>query len=413
MELREGYKLTEVGVIPEDWDLSVIGSIAEIFGGGTPSTFVREYWDGEIPWVSAGDVSNADGRFIYETADSITELGLAYSPARILPMGTTIIIARGATVGRIAQLGNAMTFNQTCYGLLPRISLDKDYLYYSMLFSVPSIKALTFGTIFGTITTSTFQKWMIPVPPLPEQRAIATALGDVDALIASLDALIAKKRDIKQGAMQELLTGKKRLAGFGGEWEEKTLGQLTEKFVNGGTPSTIQLEFWNGDIPWITGADIEEQKISKIRRFITNEAVKNSSTNVVAKGNLLIVSRTGVGKLAIAPFDIAISQDFTGVYLKSNEVSTNFLFRYLDFNSENLKSLNQGTSIQGFTRDKLESVTINLPRIEEQDAIVAVLSDMDDEIAALEQKRAKYELLKQGMMQELLTGKTRLVATPA
>jgi type I restriction enzyme S subunit len=203
-----------------------ISSIAQIVGGGTPSTTVAEYWNGQIPWVNAGDVSNANGRYIQNTAYRISERGLASCPARIMPKGTTIIIARGATVGRMAQLGMAMSFNQTCYGLLPSNGLDQDYLYYSMLFSINSIKALTYGTIFGTITTGSFEQWKIPFPPFPEQRLIATALSDVDALLAALDDLIAKKRLIKQGAMQELLTGKRRLPGFSGDWKIKKLGEV-------------------------------------------------------------------------------------------------------------------------------------------------------------------------------------------
>ena len=165
VKVKPGYKQTEVGVIPEDWEVKRIGTIAAIFGGGTPSTTVSEYWDGQIPWVSAGDVSRSNGRYIRNTADSISKIGLASCSARIMPTGTTVIIARGATVGRMAQLGSAMAFNQTCYGLLPVGGTDQNYLYYAMLFSVNSMRALTYGTIFGTITTNSFEQWQIPFPP--------------------------------------------------------------------------------------------------------------------------------------------------------------------------------------------------------------------------------------------------------
>lgn len=249
----------------------------------------------------------------------------------------------------------------------------------------------------------------IPIPPILEQRAIATALSDVDALITSLDRLIAKKRDIKQATMQQLLTGKTRLPGFSEEWRIKTLEEIGEKFVNGGTPSTQKSEYWQGNIPWITGADIINQKISDIRRFITNEAVKNSSTNIIERGNLLLVTRTGVGKLAVASFDVAISQDITGVYVKKEQALIEYLFHYFNYSSETLKTLNQGTSIAGITRETLLSTKIYLPPLSEQRAIATILTDMDADIAALEQKRDKTRAIKQGMMQELLTGKTRLL----
>ena len=120
-----------------------------------------------------------------------------------------------------------MAFNQTCYGLIPLSELDQNYLYYTMLFSIDSVKALTYGTIFGTITTNSFKQWKIPFPPTKaEQQAIAEALSDVDGLISALDALIAKKRAIKQGAMHELLTGQRRLPGFAGEWAVRSLDSL-------------------------------------------------------------------------------------------------------------------------------------------------------------------------------------------
>ena len=179
--------------------------------------------------------------------------------------------------------------------------------------------------------------------------------------------------------------------------------------MNGGTPSTQKSEYWNGSIPWITGADIPKQNVLEIRRLITVEAVNNSSINVIEKGNFLIATRTGVGKIAIAKFDVAISQDLTGFYVNTAQVLPEYLFRYFDFHSNILRSLNQGTSIAGITRDVLRSAKLLLPSLKEQCAIATVLSDMDTEIAALESRFAKTQAIKQGMMQELLTGRTRLL----
>jgi type I restriction enzyme S subunit len=189
------------------------------------------------------------------------------------------------------------------------------------------------------------------------------------------------------------------------DWELKRLGEIVEKFVNGGTPSTKNEALWNGNIPWITGADILNQKVTEIRRHITTDAVKNSSTNVISKGNLLLVSRTGVGKLAIAPFDIAISQDFTGIYPKKESLLAEYLFRFFDFNQSLLKSQNQGTSIQGVTRETLSALSIPLPTKAEQTAIATALSDADALIQSMEKLIAKKRLIKQGAMQELLKPK--------
>lgn len=153
------------------------------------------------------------------------------------------------------------------------------------------------------------------------------------------------------------------------DWEVKKLGDLGNKFLNGGTPSTLRSEYWKGNIPWITGADIVNQRINEIRRFITKEAVNNSSTNIVEKGKLVLVTRTGVGKIAIAPFDVAISQDITGIYA-NDDIDIKYLYHFFDFNSYKLKILNQGTSITGLTRDSLISTFVSLPTTKtEQTAI--------------------------------------------
>ena len=192
------------------------------------------------------------------------------------------------------------------------------------------------------------------------------------------------------------------------DWDICTLHDVIDKFVNGGTPPTKNVAFWSGDIPWITGADILNQTVAIIRRYITEEAVYNSSTNVIAKGNLLIVSRTGVGKLAIAPCDIAISQDFTGVILNKEKILAKYLFRYFDFCQHVLTKQNQGTSIKGITRDTLAAILIPLPPLHEQRAIAEALSDVDELLSALEELIAKKRAVKQAAMQQLLTGKTRL-----
>jgi Restriction endonuclease S subunits len=330
-------------------------------------------------------------------------------------------------VGRGVGLGTAFK-RDGGYGAIGRLlilfPLEKYDASFLTEYINHRVKIFEESSGIPQLTSVSLSKYKIPLPPTKaEQTTIAAALSDADALITQLEKLIAKKRNIKRGAMHELLTGQKRLPGFEikkgykqteigvvpNDWEIKKLGEVVEKFVNGGTPSTQNENYWAGHIPWITGADILNQRVSEIRRYITKEALKNSATNVIEKGTLLLVSRTGVGKLAIAPFDIAISQDFTGVYVNNKVLQTEYLYRYFDFKSSMLQSQNQGTSIKGITRDTLASIKIPLPTKAEQAAIAQVLSDMDAEIEALEKKLEKYKMIKQGMMQNLLTGKIRLV----
>jgi type I restriction enzyme, S subunit len=186
------------------------------------------------------------------------------------------------------------------------------------------------------------------------------------------------------------------------------LSDICEKAINGGTPSTLVEKYWMGTIPWITGADIIGQKVNEIRRFITEEAVKNSSTNVIPKGSLLIVTRTGVGKLAIAPFNIAISQDITG-FIPKEYVDVKYLFWILNKSMEYFQNFNQGTSINGITRKDLMNLKVPLPPLPEQQRIAEILNTVDEAIEKTESIIAQTEILKQGLTQELLQINWQLV----
>ena len=164
-----------------EWQRVAVSDIAEPVLGGTPAKAKPEYWEGgTIPWATAKDIASTNGRFIYGTEKRITWQGLANSAAKLLPLGTIVITARG-TVGAIARLGREMTFNQTCYGLVPRgDDISADYLYYALNATLAEARALTYGTVFETITKKTFDSWNIPLPPLTEQRCIARILGTLD-----------------------------------------------------------------------------------------------------------------------------------------------------------------------------------------------------------------------------------------
>jgi len=193
-------------------------------------------------------------------------------------------------------------------------------------------------------------------------------------------------------------TSKERLNG----WKIVKLRDVCAYTLTGGTPSTKIREYWEGDIPWITGADIVNQRVGIIRRFITEDAVQNSSTHVVPRGNLLIVTRTGIGKLAIAPFDIAISQDITG-FIPNCLIDVCYLFWALNKSQGHLKIFDQGTSINGITREDLMALRVPLPTLFEQRKIAAILSSVDAAIQETDAIIAQTEQVKRGLMQELLT----------
>lgn len=187
------------------------------------------------------------------------------------------------------------------------------------------------------------------------------------------------------------------------EWPSVPFGRIAKKLVNGGTPPTEVPRYWSGQIPWVTGADFTPAGIGEFRRFVSNEAVRETATNVIEEGQLLLVTRTGVGKLAIAPCDIAISQDVTGVYVDEEQADTAFLFHRMRQGVEDLKKLNQGTSINGIIRSDLVSYQVKLPSLPQQRRIAEILSTLDEAIEQTETLIAKMQQVKAGLMHDLFT----------
>jgi type I restriction enzyme S subunit len=186
-------------------------------------------------------------------------------------------------------------------------------------------------------------------------------------------------------------------------WKRTTLGALAKRLVNGGTPPTEIEAFWNGTTPWITGADFTSRGVEEFRRFVSAAAVRQTSTNVIQQGQLLIVTRTGVGKLAIAPCDIAISQDITGLYVDEAKADPVFLVHRMRTGLQDLKKLNQGTSINGIIRSDLTSYPLELPPLTTQRRIAEILSMLDSAIHQTETLVAKLRDVKSGLMHDLFT----------
>lgn len=187
------------------------------------------------------------------------------------------------------------------------------------------------------------------------------------------------------------------------EWPSVPFGQIAKKLVIGGTPSTEAPRYWSGQIPWVTGADFTPAGIGEFRRFVSDEAIRETATNVIEEGQLLLVTRTGVGKLAIAPCDIAISQDVTGVYVDEDQADTGFLFHRMRQGVEDLKKLNQGTSINGIIRSDLVSYPVKLPPLPQQRRIAEILSTLNEAIEQTETLIAKMQQVKAGLMHDLFT----------
>ncbi|CAA0226807.1 Type I restriction-modification enzyme S subunit, HsdS family [Tenacibaculum maritimum] len=419
MELttKQGFKQTEVGLIPEDWNEIKLGKNAMMFSGGTPNTAVKEYYKGDIPWISSSELNQKN---IYSTNRFISENGLNNSSAKLVFENTFLLAMYGATAGICAITKIKGAINQAVLAIeSERITSSYLYHFFSLKKEEIILKYCQGGqpNLSGSIVKSI----KIPLPPtLKEQKAIATALSDVDNLITSLENLIAKKQAIKQGAMQQLLTpphkGGKRLSGFSGEWVEKELGELGQ-FKNGVNKGAE--DFGHGK-PFINLLDVFGiPSISSDKSLgLINSTPEERKIYDLKKGDVLFVRSSvkpsGVG-LTTVIIDDLINSVFSGFLIRFRDNNTlNLTFKIHCFHSKEFRdkviSSSSSSANTNINQEALSSLTIWYPPTDsEQKAIAKILSDMDAELEQLETKKAKYQQLKQGMLQELLTGNTRLV----
>ena len=217
---------------PNQWKMVKLGEVTEIMKGGTPSRNVERYFRGGIPWAIPSDITALDSAlYINDTATHISEEALGKSAAKLLPAGTVLLTSR-ATIGETVIATVPMATNQGFANFICHETLLNVFLAYYLRYIKEKLNDLASGSTFKEITKGTLLNIEIPLPPLSEQRAIAEALSDVDGLLNTLEALIAKKQAIKQAVMQQLLTGKTRLPGFCGAWETKRLMEIADCLDN-------------------------------------------------------------------------------------------------------------------------------------------------------------------------------------
>jgi len=414
MEVRPGYKQTEGGVIPADWEVKPLGELACVTAGGTPSRTNAKYWNGDIPWVTTSEV---DFYTIYYAAQFITQEGLNNSAANLLPPGTLLmaLYGQGKTRGKVGILGIEAATNQACAAISLKHGVSREFIFHFLASQYDVIRNLSNTGNQENLNSSLVRSISVLLPTEAERRAIAAALSDVDALLAGLTRLIAKKRDLKQAAMQQLLTGQTRLPGFHEDWQVQRLDELGT-WKGGMTPSMQNPAYWqNGDVPWISSGDVKVVLLAGTGFSVTSAAVRHGATTVVPAKSIVVVTRSGILRkylpVAMNVVPMAINQDIKAL-IPAAKFSASFLLHALIGNGDRILAscLKAGTTVESVEFRWLKAFTVSVPTtIPEQTAIAVVLSDMDAELSALETRRDKTRDLKQAMMQELLTGRTRLV----
>jgi type I restriction enzyme, S subunit len=425
--MRPAYKQTEVGIIPKDWEVSTLGAISQASSGTTPARalYDRYYKNGNTAWVKTMDLRNTA---VVATSERVTELALKETSLTVYPVGTVLVAMYGGfqQIGRTGLLRIPAAVNQAITAIQPNgHALSSEYLLAMLNYRVGYWRHVASSSRKDpNITGQDIRNFPIAFPKPPEQRAIAEALGDVDALLGALDQLIAKKRDLKQAAMQQLLTGQTRLPGFQDEWQVKRLGDLFT-FSGGYSASRDQLSenghcyLHYGDIhgsskTWVD-TDADFQDIPKLdiplKRISSGSLLEDgdvvfvdaSEDDAGTSRHVVVVNKdkkpfiAGLHTIVAKSKTDELAHDYRRYCFQTPAIRQEFLFYSV------------GTKVTGISKGNIPKLTLSFPSYPEQAAIAGVLGAMDAELAGLERRGEKTRGLKKAMMQELLTGRTRLV----
>lgn len=414
VEMKSGYKMTEVGVIPEDWEVKELSSISAIKSGKRlPKGSLVASSKTSYPYIRVIDMN-----MVYLNLSNIM-----YVPENVQPMISKYIISKNdiyisvaGTLGLVGKIpeeldGANLTENAN---RITEIQCNRDYLMYYMMSPLIQNVIEAERTIGAQpkLALQRIRDFYIVLPrDNREQTAIAAALSDVDSLISALTKKIEKKKAIKQGLMQQLLTGKKRLSGFNDKWKSMLLGDIAE--VKDGTHQTPQY-VKSGGKPFYSVENVTADDFKNVKHISLEEHKALTSNYRIEKGDVLMTRIGSIGCCKYVDWDVDASFYVSLALLKINEKYDSKFISYLS----NIKSFKEEVMLnslvfaipQKINLGNISLIKVYIPTSKaEQTAIANILSDCDSEIAALEEKRDKYKEIKQGMMQQLLTGKIRLI----
>jgi type I restriction enzyme S subunit len=417
MEVRPGYKQTEAGIIPDAWEVRPVGQMGDVVTGkalavnapGEPRPYLRT-------------TNVFDGRIVIDDVLTMPMTNEQFAHFRLRK--GDVLLNEGQSlelVGRCSLYSEEYPEPCAIQNQLVRFraragvsGVFASYLFRRCQQTGVFAKIALQTTSIAHLGGSRFERLLLAWPREErEQQAIAAALSDVDALLGGLERLIAKKRDLKQAAMQQLLTGQTRLPGFDGEWEVKRLGELGRFLKGSGVKKD---EARSGDLPCIRYGEIYTHHDDYVRSFnswISREVADKATP--LRRGDVLFAgsgeTKEEIGKCVAFVDDVEAYAGGDIVILRPTGTNSLFLGYFLNAPAvaSQKASRGQGDAVVHISASALASINVSLPSLDEQTAIAAVLSDMDAELSALEARRAKTRALKQAMMQELLTGRTRLI----
>lgn len=412
MELRPAHKQTEAGVIPEEWDLVKAGDIGRFRGGnGFPLRYQGKS-SGAFPFFKVSDMNNEGNetfmRFAnhYVSEEVRKELGATAFPAGSIvfaKVGAAIFLERKKILDQPSCLDN----NVAAFVVDQKIA-DVRFVHYQLIHT--KLGDLVSTTALPSLSGKILRELPLVLTSLEEQRAIASALSDADALLAGLDRLIAKKSDLKQAAMQQLLTGRTRLPGLNEKWKVKRLEEVATFYKGKGLPKSALTQF--GTEPCIHYGELFTRYPETIGEIISYTDTQGVPFRSVANDVLMPTSDVtprGLAKASCVRIDgVILGGDILVIRSDTMVIFGSFLSYLIRYHEEQVLQLVTGSTVFHLYGSDMKKFTFSMPPVSEQVAIATVLSDMDAEIAMLVSRRHKIHQLKQGMMQALLTGRIRL-----
>jgi len=404
MELTDvQYKESEIGVIPVDWEVKKLIEISDLATGNTPPTNDQSNYGDEFLFVSPADLGK--GKWITQTEKKLSKKG--FSISRKFPKNSILFTCIGSTIGKSGMAQLELTSNQQINAVIPSSKYANEFIFYALDYISPRIKLLAGEQAVPIVNKTLFGETLLAVPPTKsEQTAIATALSDTDALIENLEKLIDKKRNIKQGVMQELLKPKRG-------WIEKSFTELCD-LVHGHQFLTSDFIKSNDGIKVIKIGNVQEGKFNTSDcDCISKERLHNFKEYLLKEGDILMSLTGNIGRVVVVPkLNEPLLQNYRVGKFVPKDVDKEFLaYGLASPNTTMQLAINSNqTSQANFGKQDFEKIRISIPIEREIQAKIAdILRNMDLEIEFLERKLEKEKHIKQGMMQALLTGKIRLV----
>ncbi len=414
-----------IGEIPEHWGVKPLKRVFKIINGGTPSSSEESYWNGEIVWVTPNDLSKLTEACIVDSERKITQDGLHNCSARIVPKGSIVISTR-APIGYVAIAGVPLCTNQGCKSLVAINKVNPKYFYYWMHSISFYLNVLGQGTTFIELSNSSLSMVELLTPSINEQKAIANFLDQktalIDDLIADKEKLIELLQEKRQAIITEAVTkglnpnvrmkdsGIEWIGEIPEHWNNKKISWIFNIIGSGTTPSTSNLEYYDGDVPWVNTGDLNDGYLYETSKMITDLALKDYSTLKFYPIDTLLIAMYGatIGKLSITKI-IATTNQACCALAQPKNVNIKFIFYWFLANRNHIIAMAYGGGQPNISQNLIKSLRINLPEKHEQNAIVNFLDQKTAEIDSLvTETKNQIEKLKeyrQSLISEAVTGK--------